>query len=265
MHPEQRTTSRGSPALSEQEIAAIQAFVRAGGGLLVISEYEHDKYGDNLNELLAPCGLHIENTTVLDTATNVHNNPAWFFAEPAAEDTPLAHFVTRACFYQAGTCTTSGIARIAWRTGATAVPRLAGVIGTTEFGDGRMIVVTDSLLFGDNHIREFDHQQLWRNDMYWCSAPTFASSVAPATPSAAAKSGAWSSLKGAVNALRMLQDPDGSVTFEKYDEARHLAQAAAGGVQALTPSFPHEADYLNQVLLDLDMWVDGGFKKPDFA
>ncbi len=261
----ERTTSTNSPRLSEQEIKDIQEFVRAGGGLLVISEYEHDKYGDNLNDLLAPCGLHIENTTVLDTAANVHNNPAWFFAEPVAEETPLAHFVKRACFYQAGTCTVSGDARIAWRTGATAVPRHAGVIGTAEFGDGRVVVVTDSLLFGDNHIREFDHRQLWRNVLYCCSAPTFARSVVAVAPSVAAKSGAWSSLKGAVNALRRLQEPDGNVTFEKHEEAAHLAQAAAGAVQALIPSFPHEADYLNQVLLDFDAWIDGGFKKPDFA
>src|SRR5207248_1151115 len=78
----ERTTSANSPRLSEPEIDDIREFVRAGGGLLVVSEYEHDKYGDNLNDLLAPCGLYIENTTVLDTAVNVHNNPAWFFAEP---------------------------------------------------------------------------------------------------------------------------------------------------------------------------------------
>ena len=33
----------------------------------------------------------------------------------------------------------------------------------------------------------------------------------------------------------------------------------------MAPTFPHEADYLNQVLLDLDAWMAGGFKRPDFA
>ena len=46
----ERTTSHGSPALSAREIEAIHAFVRAGGGLLVVTEYEHEKYGDNLND-----------------------------------------------------------------------------------------------------------------------------------------------------------------------------------------------------------------------
>ncbi len=145
------------------------------------------------------------------------------------------------------------------------MPRHAGVIDTAQFGDGRVVVVTDSLLFGDNHVREFDHLQLWRNIMYWCSAPTFARGVVTVPASVAAKSGAWSSLKGAVNALRRLQEPDGSITFEKHEEAGHLTQAAAGAVQALTPTFSHETEYLNQVLLDLDAWMVGGFKKPDFA
>jgi hypothetical protein len=261
----ERTTSTNSPKLSEDEIADVQEFVRAGGGLLIITEYEHDKYGDNLNDLLAPCGLHIKNTTVLDTIACAHNNPSWFFAEPVAEDTPLAHFVKRACFYQAGTCTVTGDAQIAWRTGATATPKRAGVIATVPFGEGRVAVVTDSLLFGDNHIREFDHLQLWRNIVYWCSAPVFARSRGQTPSSTVAKTAAWSSLKGAINALRILQDSDGSVAVEKRDDTFHLAQAAAGAIQALKPSFPHEADYLDQVVLDLDTWIEGGYKKPDFA
>src|SRR5262249_10554117 len=55
------TTSANPPALSAEEIQALQRWVEKGGGLLVITEYEHDKYGDNLNELLAPTGLRIEN------------------------------------------------------------------------------------------------------------------------------------------------------------------------------------------------------------
>jgi hypothetical protein len=261
----ERTTSANSPKLSPQEIVDVQDFVRAGGGLLVVTEYEHDKYGDNLNDLLSPCGLRIENATVLDTVACAHNNPAWFFGEPVAEGTPLAHFVTRACFYQAGTCVATGEALLAWRTTATATPQQAGVIGTAHLDEGRVVVVTDSLLFGDNHIREFGHLQLWRNIMYWCSAPTFARSGGQPRPSPSAQSATWSSLNGAINALRALQNPDGTVVAEKHDEARHLAQAAAGAIQALKPSFAHEADYLDQVLLDFDAWVGGGFQKPDFS
>jgi hypothetical protein len=39
----EHTTSGNPPALSAEELAAVHAWMRAGGGLLVITEYEHDK------------------------------------------------------------------------------------------------------------------------------------------------------------------------------------------------------------------------------
>src|SRR5437016_8392501 len=55
----ERTTGSGSPRLTAAEIDAIEAFVREGGGLIVLGETEQDKYGNNLNELLGRFGLHI--------------------------------------------------------------------------------------------------------------------------------------------------------------------------------------------------------------
>ena len=121
----------------------------------------------------------------------------------------------------------------------------------------------------------------------------------------ASQSPAWSSLKGAINALRILQNPDGTIPAETtaltrlspaspvndtgevtpspasfagegwgegkpfpeavHHEAKHLVQAAAGAIQQLMPEFPHQQDYLDQVILDFDAWVAGGFQKPDFA
>src|SRR5438552_4662071 len=59
----ERTTGTGSPRLSAEEVDAIEGFVRDGGGLIVLGETEQDKYGNNLNELLARFGLHLENDT----------------------------------------------------------------------------------------------------------------------------------------------------------------------------------------------------------
>ena len=108
----ERTTSNNSPRLSPQEIEAIAQFVEKGGGLLVISEYEHDKYGDNLNELLGRFGLEIENTTVFDRNTSVANNPAWFLADVASGDNALMHEVEKVCFYQSGSCREIGRAHV---------------------------------------------------------------------------------------------------------------------------------------------------------
>jgi len=255
----ERTTGH-SPKLAPEEIDAIVSFVEKGGGLLVVTEYEHDKYGDNLNELLARFGLEIENTTVFDRDSCVANNPAWFFADVKTGDRALMHQVEQVCFYQAGSCRVTGSASIALRASTQ-----AGLVGITQYGKGRVALVTDSLLFGDEYVGEFSHRQLWLNLLYWVAAPAFARTVSTAPPSKAAQSAAWSSLKGAINALRVLQNPDGTVAVKRYDEAKHLTQAAVGAIQALTPAFPHERDYLDQVLLDLDAWAAGGFQKPDFA
>src|SRR5947209_6535781 len=60
----ERTTGTGSPRLTGEELDAIESFVRGGGGLVVMGETEQEKYGNNLNDLLARFDLHLENDTV---------------------------------------------------------------------------------------------------------------------------------------------------------------------------------------------------------
>src|SRR5947209_19269177 len=57
----ERTTGMGSPQLSDEELGAVEAFVADGGGLIVLGETEQEKYGNNLNRLLARFGLRLEN------------------------------------------------------------------------------------------------------------------------------------------------------------------------------------------------------------
>lgn len=261
----ERTTSSQSPKLSSAEIDAIVKFVSAGGGLIVITEYEHDKYGDNLNDLLGSFGVEIENTTVFDSAHSVASNPAWFLADVAGGDSPFVHQVDQVCFYQAGSCRVSGEGHLVLQASAQATPPSAGLIATVRHGLGRVVVVTDSMLFGDEHFNDYSHRQLWTNLVYWSAAPAFSKETVAVQPSAVMRSAEWSSLKGAINALRRIQNKDGTVSFESHDDARHITQAAAGAIQSLEPAFPHEREYLQQVILDLDAWVAGGFGKPDFA
>lgn len=257
----ERTTG-GSPRLTDDELAALARFVERGGGLLVVTEYEHDKYGDNLNELLAPFGLTIESTTVFDRHACVAGNPAWVLADVADGDPSLMHRVQQVCFYQGGSCRARPPARLALRAGPTAAPARAGLIGVAEVGRGRVAVVTDSWLFGDDHFEQFSHRQLWLNLLYWLAAPSLGRTVA-APVSARARLPAWSSLKGAINALRRLQAADGSVPVEQQQEAQVLVEAAAGAVEALRSEFGHEDGYLEAVGELLVGWAAGGLGRPD--
>jgi hypothetical protein len=259
----ERTTSHGQPALAPSEIEAIHAFVRSGGGLLVITDHEHDKYGDNLNDLLAPTGLRIENGTAFDSSASVHENAEWLLGEPKG-DTPLAHGVARACFYRAGWCVAEGAAGIAWQTSAQAWPPHAGLIGVAPLGAGRVAVVNDSVLFGDERFGDFQHEQLWLNLLYWLAAPAVALHSSQRTIERAT-SAPWARLKEAVNALRRKQNHDGSVASEDRGEAKRLVTEILSTVEELAPQFPHQAEYFEQLPRDFRSWEEAGFGRPDFG
>jgi len=262
----ERTTSAESPALAPDELDALLAWVRNGGGLLVVTEYEHDKYGDNLNDLLAPAGIRIENSRVFDRTACVPGNPEWLYGEPVP-GAPLGHLAARACFYRAGSCVTSGSVRPAWRASQQAHPPDACLIACAEFGQGRIVVVMDSLLFGDEHLGEHDHLQLWLNIVHWLALPAFrrTDETAAFRVSATLATPSWVRLKGIINTLRAIQDADGSVAIANQDGATKLVKAAAGEILLLARAFPHQAEYLARVPQDLARWQADGFGKPDFA
>ena len=260
----ERTTSQNPPALSAEETRDVLAWVRAGGGLLVITEYEHDKYGDNLNELLAAAGLRIENGKVFDRSACAHENPEWILAAPAP-DSPLGHAAERACFYRASWCVAEGGAQIAWRATAQAHPQNAGVIGAAPLGAGRVVVVTDSVLFGDERLSAFDHRQLWLNVGYWLAAPAFRRAEIERPGASAIESPAWRAIKSAVNELRPLQQPNGSVESSAHDTAAACVDRIACSLENIRPIFPHQSPYLASLLADFASWKSGGFAKPDFA
>jgi hypothetical protein len=262
----EKTTSINSPQLSAIEIENIQKFVWRGGGLVVITEYEHDKYGDNLNSLLLKFGLQIQNTTVSDPSACWHDNHTWIFGNPTQNvSQTLAHFVERTCFYRSATCTARDEAKLAWMTSDQARPKKAGLIGISQYGNGRVVLVSDSSLFGDQHFKEFDHQQLWLNLFYWCSTTAFKNSVAIEKVSPVSQSPAWLSLKTAVNELRLLQAPDGSVEQVKHVMATELVRVIMTQIAELQKFFSHQVEYLRQVLQDLENWITSDFRKPDFS
>ncbi len=261
----ERTTSTESPALSPGEIAAVLAFVEAGGGLLVITEYEHDKYGDNLNTLLEPIGIRIENGKVFDRTACAHDNAEWILCEPAP-GSPLGHLAERACFYRAGWVKVEGEARIAWQASPNAHPRDAGVVALARHGVGRVAVVTDSVLFGDERIATHDHLQLWLNLTHWLAAPGVTQASGLCAPAGGrCHESAWLTLREKIEALRLLQEKDGSVISERQADAARLVEGALPALTELRPQFPHQDEYLSALDADFRAWFGGGFARPDFA
>ena len=262
------TTGSGEPRFSATEMEAVERWVAAGGGLIVLGETEHDKYGNNVNELLVPFGIQVESRTVQDYEHHL-GAPSWILADldPASgggESDPLAR-VSGACFYRAGTLAVRDGARVIARTFPTAAPPRAPLAAVTEHGAGRVVVLADSDLFGDDCIGELDHEELWVNLAYWTGAAAFAVPE-PELVSAAATDPAWARLRTAVEELRVAQEPDGSIALAGRDEdrLRDLAETIAAAAHDLLPHFTHQGDYIAALGGDLREWAAGGFGKPDF-
>ena len=300
----ERTTGTGSPRLTSDELDAIEAFVAGGGGLIVLGETEQDKYGNNLNELLERFGLHLENDTVQDYEHNV-SAPSWVLADlgrgARGRGGDLLARVNAACLYRATTisCSNGGakaataekipkaatadkipkaataekIPFVLARTHPTASVPGAPLIVAATHGQGRVVVLADSDLFGDDCIDELDHRALWLNLVYWLSLPPTPASARPdggIWPIGSRRDGhgpehepAWVRLRDETNALALLQAPDGSLLGEAdRDAARGHVERIAEAIEHLKPRFPHDESYLTAAVEDLRAW---DFGKPDFT
>jgi len=266
----ERTVPGGAPRLSGAELDAVEAFVVAGGGLIVLGEEEQDKYGSNINTLLERFGIAIANDAISDYGQH-DGAPHWILADlaPAGARRGGADLLARvrsACFYRAGRLELRNGARALARASATASVPGATLLAATEHGAGRVVVAADSDLFGDDCLAQHDHADLWLNLVHWAAGSAFGR-PAQQRESAAAADPHWPALRDAVDRLRLRQGADGSVGLETHERAALDAEveAIAGAVLGLAPHFPNEDDYLRAAVADLRAWAADGYAKPDFG
>ena len=260
----------GSPKLTDAELDAVEAFVRAGGGLVLLGEEEQAKYASNLADLSARFGVAIASDTASDYERH-RRAPHWILAdlERGQDGVDLLARVHQACFYRATTLSVTPeatAARVVARTSPSASVPDAPLMIAVEAGAGRVVVVADSDLFGDDCIGELDHEQLWANLIEWSAAGAFRR-AAPAQDAPALDSPHWAALKAEVDALRLQQRSDGSVDLDEHDADRlgERVEAVVAAIEGLAQLFAHQADYLQAVVADLRTWARDGFGTPDFT
>lgn len=270
----EHTTGVGSPRLTADELDAIDRFVHAGGGLVILAETEQAKYGNNFADLAARFGIAIDSTTVQDPSHAFKDVPTWVLADLVRGPRhDLTAQVAQACFYRAGTL--HGVAasdvlalETVARTSASADPSAAGLVMSSTLTAGRVIVASDSDLFGDDSITDLDHRQLWLNLVTWAAGSRAALAQQASTePTWVVDDPAWADLVDAVEALRPLQAKDGSVDLTATDATAvaALVDRMCASIDALAPRFPHQSDHLAATVADLKAWADGGFGVPDFV
>jgi hypothetical protein len=250
------TTGSGKPVFAVGELDAIEAWVRDGGGLIVLGETEQAKYGTNLNELLERFSLTLRNDTVQDYEHHDHRAPSWIFANLAEgsrgrEGDPLAR-VHDAVFYRATTIDSSNGAQVLARTHASASVPDAPLAVATHAGAGRVVLLADSDIFGDDCIGAHSHVELWENVCFWATRVPV-----PQTGTTAELPEAWAELRDWTNALALLQAPDGSL-------GEHANRDVAA--ELVSQILPILAELeLPEAAADLESWQAGGYAKPDFT
>ncbi|MBV8953899.1 MAG: hypothetical protein JO179_07165 [Solirubrobacterales bacterium] len=261
----ERTTGSGSPRLSSRELDAVERFVQAGGGLVVLGETEQEKYGNNLNELLDRFGVHLENETVQDYEHHV-GAPSWILAELGeggrGREGDLLARVGSTCLYRSTTIRVRNGTRVLARSHQTASTPHAPLIVAGAYGSGRVVVLADSDLFGDDCLHQLDHRALWLNIAHWCVRRREA--ARSVREGAVATDPAWLSLRDQTNALARLQAPDGALRGEVRDASAHV-ERMIDAVRALATRFPHQELYLEAAVDDLQAWAQNGFGRPDFT
>ncbi|NNG37805.1 hypothetical protein HJ588_00755 [Flexivirga sp. ID2601S] len=267
----ERVTGDLPPVFDEAEIDTVVQYVEQGGGLVVLAECDQDTYGNNVSELLARFGVRVVSTTVhesRDGGRRFHDNATWVLAHvEGGLGQGLLAGVDELCFYRAGVLDASAAlgAQVLARTSDTAYPARQPLAVALPYGAGRVVVLADSDLVGDDSIDELDHRRFWTNLVTWAAAGRRPQTGVTPLGSGVERTDEWASLKAAVEELRLLQVKDGSIPDEQsHARAAELVQTIVGEIAALAPRFPHDAAYLDALPADFAKWVDGGFGVPDF-
>lgn len=265
----ERTTGTGSHLLTEAEIDALVDHVHRGGGLVVLAEHEHDKYGTNLNALLVRFGVAVNHSSVIDPVANRNGVVAWIKPVLQNPGTGLLARVDDLTFYRAGTVgliaghDAENTARVLVRTGSDADPADAALLVVVEHGAGRVVIVADSDLFGDDSVDDGDHLQLFSNLVTWaaCGRADISHDAEGEDLPAV-----WNDLKAAVSELRTLQASDGSVPTADADSflLADLVERIAQAHQEFARLHPYDRAFHEQCATDLRRWAAAGYGVPDY-
>ena len=252
--------------LDEQD--ALERFVRRGGGVVIFGETEHPKYQNSAAAIAERFGVKLENATVQDTVNNFRDVATWITAEASAKTTfDVFARVSQICLYRTGYLSTVSNGDFHHTFAATyesASPSVVPVVVGVEAGLGRVVVVADSDLFGDDSIHDLDNLEFWSNLILWVS-PKLKEGT-PTSKFAAIETASWLELIDAIEAIRPLQQKDGSVDLsvvERTEIEKHVNRII-NSIRDLLPFFPHQDAQLKQTIKDFEAWVENGCTVPDF-
>ncbi|MEN9660224.1 MAG: hypothetical protein RLZZ443_153, partial [Actinomycetota bacterium] len=224
----------------------------------------------NFADLAKRFGISIENATVQDPEHCFNDVPTWVIPKfPTLTESDFAYKVDSVVLYRAGALSTDAdvSAEVFLRSSDHALPADAALGVAVKHGKGRVVVLADSDLFGDDSIEDAGNLQLWLNIVGWLSNAKAASLAGTArSASWAATDARWLKLATAIEAMRPMQAKDGSIDATEHDHAQAsaLLDEVLAAIDELAPDFAHQSAYFAAVKTDLNNWRANGFGVPDF-
>jgi hypothetical protein len=180
----------------------------------------------------------------------------------------LTQKINEACFYRASTCIASNHARIVCRTSSITNPS-EGLIAISMLGRGRIVVICDSDIFGDQFFEEFDHRYLWENIAFWASRNAierYSLSKKSIDVELGKEAFAnWRQIKSLIEEMHVMQNRDGSIDSNKHPQAKTIIQQLKPLIESLSMVLPHQREYFNECARDFVKWEQGPFATPVFS
>ncbi len=174
----------GEALLSPDEIAAVAAAVAGGMGLLVLGEFEIDRWGWNVNDLLREVGLRFNNDLAEVPGVAVHaGRQLHVFEAKNIADHPISRGVGTVSYCSG--CTLSLL-----DDRAAAVVRGSGgaaLVAAAQVGRGRVVASGDSDLFAEPFVSYNDNARLLVQILAWLGHSAVdvpADALPPRTPAA---------------------------------------------------------------------------------
>ena len=256
------TVKVGECYYSDEEIKCIIDFVENGGGLLILGEHEISKYGNNLNQLLSSLEIEIENTSVVDKVYCHDKVAYWPLMNLNQPNAGIFAGVKEVALFRAGTL---GISKdweslLSSKSSANLPDRVT--MARRNYGRGKVAVITDSDLFGDDSIKLYQNETLWvnlisslRNDKVIKLDKKNIDSIV------------WANIKEVVNELRNYQDPDGSInlSLQPEKEVGDLTKKLIKQIELCKDEFSEMKEYYQELVNDLNFWILSKYPKPDFS
>ena len=268
------TVPIGTPVFSDNEVNAIQSFVKNGGGLIVISEYDHKKYGSNLNQIIEKFGLKFQNRTISEEVSSGTVHATWItplVAEPA-KCFGLTSGVSCLCFYRSTVCSFNENSLVVAWPFSIPVGKFEGSIVCSKYEKGKVLAIGDSDLFGDVYFHSFDHRNMWLNMAWWIGSNKLKMNSSIAIEYCKSESQFAKEIVELVDKLRACQYGHRGCVQEAKTEAAKLiiedivSKLKNAALSQSTKNFGHQLDYFLALTADFESWRNAGLHTdPDFG